>query len=234
MQLADPGTSPVGGAALDQVIGLTAGAGVITLVLLFIAWQHRTHRIEWFQKLGDVTGRTFGTTSWGALPVIFIAGSLLTAYLGFMWDVSLHAGRGRDDERLGLVVPTVVLPDRVARDGVVGVRRPADGAAEGVPGQLYLFKNNVDSRGNSYGSHENYLIARRTEFARLVRPLTAPQHIERAMAAGSSLEIWRRMWPVIAISLALSVGTFLHLDRGSGACAGAYFGAGHVRCHGDQ
>ncbi|HKY56603.1 MAG TPA: hypothetical protein VJL80_01010 [Aeromicrobium sp.] len=97
MQLADPGTSPVGGAALDQVIGLTAGAGVITLVLLFIAWQHRTHRIEWFQKLGDVTGRTFGTTSWGALPVIFIAGSLLTAYLGFMWDVSLHAGRGRDD-----------------------------------------------------------------------------------------------------------------------------------------
>ena len=51
------GTAPVGGAALDQVIGLTAGAGVVTLVLLFIAWQHRTHRIEWFQKLGDTAGR---------------------------------------------------------------------------------------------------------------------------------------------------------------------------------
>lgn len=97
MYLADPGTAPVGGAALDQVIGLTAGAGVVTAILLLVAWQHRTHRIEWFQKLGDVTGRWFGTTSWGALPVIFIAGSLLTAYLGFMWDVSLHAGRGRDD-----------------------------------------------------------------------------------------------------------------------------------------
>lgn len=97
MNLADPGTAPVGGAALDQVIGLTAGAAVVTAVLLFIAWQHRTHRIEWFQRLGELTGRTFGTSSWGALPVIFIAGSLLTAYLGFMWDVSLHAGRGRDD-----------------------------------------------------------------------------------------------------------------------------------------
>ena len=90
-------TAPVGGAALDQVIGLTAGAAVITVVLLFIAWQHRTHRIEWLQRLGDVTGKAFGTSSWGALPVIFIAGSLLTAYLGFMWDVSLHAGRGRDE-----------------------------------------------------------------------------------------------------------------------------------------
>jgi hypothetical protein len=97
MYLADPGTAPVGGAALDQVIGLTVGAGVVTAVLLVIAWQHRTHRIEWLQNLGEVTGRAFGTSSWGALPVIFITGSLLTAYLGFMWDVSLHAGRGRDD-----------------------------------------------------------------------------------------------------------------------------------------
>ena len=95
--ISEAGTAPVGGAALDQVIGLTAGAAVVTAVLLFIAWQHRTHRIEWLQKLGEMTARTFGTTSWGALPVIFIAGSLLTAYLGFMWDVSLHAGRGRDD-----------------------------------------------------------------------------------------------------------------------------------------
>ena len=95
--ISQPGTAPVGGAALDQVIGLTVGAMLVTAVLLVIAWQHRTHRIESFQKLGDVTGRWFGTTSWGALPVIFIAVTLLTAYLGFMWDVSLHAGRGRDE-----------------------------------------------------------------------------------------------------------------------------------------
>lgn len=33
-------------------------------------------------------------------------------------------------------------------------------ANEGIGGQIYLFKNNVDSKFNSYGSHENYLISR--------------------------------------------------------------------------
>ena len=31
---------------------------------------------------------------------------------------------------------------------------------DGFSGSTYLFKNNVDSRGNSYGAHENYLISR--------------------------------------------------------------------------
>lgn len=31
---------------------------------------------------------------------------------------------------------------------------------DGFAGSTYLFKNNVDSRGNSYGTHENYLISR--------------------------------------------------------------------------
>lgn len=31
---------------------------------------------------------------------------------------------------------------------------------DGFAGSTYLFKNNVDSRGNSYGAHENYLISR--------------------------------------------------------------------------
>ena len=37
-------------------------------------------------------------------------------------------------------------------------------AAEGFNGTVYLFKNNTDSAGNSYGSHENYLIPRRGNF----------------------------------------------------------------------
>lgn len=97
MNLADPGTAPAGGAALDQVIGLTVGAGVVTLILLFIAWQHRTHRIEWLERLGGFGGRLLGTTAWAAVALVFIAVTLVTADLGFMWDVSLHAGRGRDD-----------------------------------------------------------------------------------------------------------------------------------------
>lgn len=96
MYFADPSSAPVGGAALDQVIGLTAGAGIVTLILLWIAWQHRTHRIEWFQNLGESAGRIFGWTPWATLSVMFVGLTLVTALLGFMWDVSIHAGRGRD------------------------------------------------------------------------------------------------------------------------------------------
>ena len=36
---------------------------------------------------------------------------------------------------------------------------------EGIAGDIYLFKNNTDSAGNSYGCHENYLVGRHGEFA---------------------------------------------------------------------
>ena len=38
---------------------------------------------------------------------------------------------------------------------------------EGIAGDIYLFKNNTDSAGNSYGCHENYLVDRQSEFSRL-------------------------------------------------------------------
>src|SRR6201990_669681 len=38
---------------------------------------------------------------------------------------------------------------------------------EGIAGDIYLFKNNPDSAGNSYGCHENYLVGRHGEFGRL-------------------------------------------------------------------
>ena len=36
---------------------------------------------------------------------------------------------------------------------------------EGIRGVIYLFKNNTDSAGNSYGCHENYLTSRRDDLA---------------------------------------------------------------------
>src|SRR5437016_6980281 len=41
------------------------------------------------------------------------------------------------------------------------------------PGQrVAIYKNNTDGKGNSYGTHENYLVDRRTPFSRIVRALT--------------------------------------------------------------
>ena len=36
---------------------------------------------------------------------------------------------------------------------------------DGLEGDVYLFKNNTDSSGNSYGCHENYLIRRRADYS---------------------------------------------------------------------
>ena len=51
-------------------------------------------------------------------------------------------------------------------------------------GTIYLFKNNVDSAGNSYGSHENYLISRKLEFPTLVKQLV-PFLVTRQILVGA-------------------------------------------------
>ena len=51
-------------------------------------------------------------------------------------------------------------------------------------GTIYLFKNNVDSAGNSYGSHENYLISRKLEFPILVKQLV-PFLVTRQILVGA-------------------------------------------------
>lgn len=55
---------------------------------------------------------------------------------------------------------------------------------EGYPGKIFLFKNNVDSAGNSYGSHENYLITRKGEFNRLA-DILIPFLVTRQLLAGA-------------------------------------------------
>ena len=56
--------------------------------------------------------------------------------------------------------------------------------AEGFDGNVYLFKNNTDSAGNSYGSHENYLIPRRLEFSRLA-DILIPFLVTRQLLVGA-------------------------------------------------
>jgi proteasome accessory factor A len=55
---------------------------------------------------------------------------------------------------------------------------------EGISGDVYLFKNNTDSAGNSYGCHENYLVARQGEFARMAEVLI-PFFVTRQVFAGA-------------------------------------------------
>jgi Pup amidohydrolase len=49
---------------------------------------------------------------------------------------------------------------------------------------LAIYKNNSDGKGNSYGTHENYLVDRRTPFADIVRDLT-PFFVSRQIFTGA-------------------------------------------------
>ena len=55
---------------------------------------------------------------------------------------------------------------------------------EGIAGDIYLFKNNTDSAGNSYGCHENYLVGRHGEFSRLADVLI-PFLVTRQVICGA-------------------------------------------------
>ena len=127
-------STPVGGAALDQVIGLSLAATVVTVVLLVIAWQHRTHRIEWFNNLGEHLSGRLGGPGWVAIPILFVASSLIVALLGFLWDVSLHAGRGRDEGPLANPAHYLILYGLFALfvAGMSAVVYPRDGEKPGI------------------------------------------------------------------------------------------------------
>ncbi len=55
---------------------------------------------------------------------------------------------------------------------------------EGINGDIYLFKNNTDSAGNSYGCHENFLVERSVDFPSLAEGFI-PFLISRQVIAGA-------------------------------------------------
>ncbi len=69
-----------------------------------------------------------------------------------------------------------VAGDRIARAAAETFN--ADG------GSVALFKNNVDGKGASYGTHENYLVKRSVDFEELARRLT-PHLVSRQVIIGA-------------------------------------------------
>ncbi|WP_040160833.1 Pup--protein ligase [Mobilicoccus massiliensis] len=83
------------------------------------------------------------------------------------------------------------LPDLIAQDraGERIVQSLAEQARErlleeGIDASVYLFKNNLDSAGTSYGCHENYLVARSTNLDQLSDALL-PFLVTRQLVCGA-------------------------------------------------
>jgi len=70
---------------------------------------------------------------------------------------------------------------------------------EGIRGNIFLFKNNTDSAGNSYGCHENYLTSRTDDFAHYTEVLI-PFLISRQAYAGAGKVLQGARGPTFCLS----------------------------------
>mgnify|MGYP006283695123 CR=1 FL=1 len=97
--------------------------------------------------------------SWGRSSNVFLAnGSRL--YL----DVGSHPEYATAEcDSIRELVAHDRAGERILEQLLVGAEDRL--AEEGINGDIYLFKNNTDSAGNSYGCHENYLTSRVDEFS---------------------------------------------------------------------
>lgn len=89
------------------------------------------------------------------------------------------------------------LPDLLAQDAAgdaimvdLLARAQAAMAEDGIDGTAHLVKNNTDSAGNSYGSHENLLVRRSMDFSHLTSVLL-PFLVARQLMVGAGAVIPR-------------------------------------------
>ena len=85
-----------GGAAVGEVIGMSAVGLVVGVILIWVGYLHRARKITWLHDLGERAGRRFKRPAWVALPIMLFITTIISALFGFIWDVSLHIGNGRD------------------------------------------------------------------------------------------------------------------------------------------
>ncbi len=100
--------------------------------------------------------------SWGRSSNVFLENGA-RLYL----DVGSHPEYATPEcDDIAEVVAHDKAGERILEGLVVGAEERLE--EEGIRGKIYVFKNNTDSAGNSYGCHENYLVSRHKDFHRTV------------------------------------------------------------------
>jgi hypothetical protein len=130
---------PAGGAATGDAIYATAGAIVVSILMLGPVLLYKLGRFPALGRLSDVAERVTGLPGWAALPGTFLAITLLIAVFGMYWDISLHIDDGRDPGPLANPAHYFILAGLfgVLLAGVIGIalpKRPTATSFEIAPG----------------------------------------------------------------------------------------------------
>src|SRR4051794_21370788 len=120
---------PAGGAATDEVIGATAAAGALSIVLAWPVLGHRSGRPRELRRAAGWCARRLDLPYWAALPLALSTPSLLVALLGMYWDISLHIDNGRDPGPLANPAHYLILGGLwgIFSAGVMAVALPRGG-----------------------------------------------------------------------------------------------------------
>lgn len=116
--------------------------------------------------------------SWGRSSNVFLRnGSRL--YL----DVGSHPEYATAEcDDIGELIAHDKAGERILEELMLEAQERLHG--DGIDGDIYIFKNNTDSVGNSYGCHENFLITRELDFQRIV-DILIPFLVSRQLLVGA-------------------------------------------------
>src|SRR3954451_4335514 len=89
-------SNPAGGAATQDIVLASAGALVLTTIVVVTGVLYRSGSVRWLHRLAGFSERQWGVPAWVALPGEVASVSLIVALLGMYWDISLHIDQGRD------------------------------------------------------------------------------------------------------------------------------------------
>src|SRR5436190_2441381 len=119
---------PAGGAPIGDIIWGTVVGGLLAACVAVVGFQHRRGRTRLLTALGSFGSRVSGFPGWYALPAAIAAVSLITAVIGFYWDVATHIDHGRDPGAFGNAAhfPILIGLGGIALAGIVAVLLGAD------------------------------------------------------------------------------------------------------------
>ncbi|PKQ26046.1 MAG: Pup--protein ligase [Actinobacteria bacterium HGW-Actinobacteria-4] len=127
----------------------------------------------------EVAGHLFhSVVQWGRSSNVFLPNAS-RLYI----DVGAHPEYATAEcDNLTDLIASDKAGERIVHDLIAGAERRL--AAAGIDGTIYLYKNNTDSAGNSYGCHENYLVRRRADFKAFASTLL-PFFVTRQIVTGA-------------------------------------------------
>jgi proteasome accessory factor A len=140
---------------------------------------HLDHQSDRKVTVEEVAGALFhSVVQWGRSSNVFLPNGA-RLYI----DVGAHPEYATAEcDRIADLIAQDKAGERIVAGLVAdGERRLKE---SGIEGTIHLYKNNVDSAGNSYGCHENYLVRRRPDFASFVGALL-PFLVTRQILVGS-------------------------------------------------